>query len=205
MAFELTPLPYDFAALEPHVSARTMDFHYNKHYKTYVDTVNELVSGTALAKISLKEIVRATANDSRATQTKIFNNAAQAWNHAFLWHCMTPKPTKPGGALQKRIDETFGGLDGLKKAFVKSATEQFGSGYAWLVLADGELKVRSTSNARPPFVDDQAVLLACDVWEHAYYLDYQNRRKDFVIAFVDKLVNWDFVAERLAEKREAAA
>lgn len=205
MAFELTPLPYDFAALEPHISARTMDFHYNKHYKTYVDTVNELVAGTALAKISLEEIVRATANDSRASQTKIFNNAAQAWNHAFLWSCMTPKATKPTGALQKRIDEAFGGLDGFKKTFVKTATEQFGSGYAWLVLADGELKVRSTSNARPPFVDDQAVLLACDVWEHAYYLDYQNRRKDFVAAFADKLINWDFVAERLSEKREAAA
>ena len=197
MAFELTPLPYDFAALEPHISARTMDFHYNKHYKTYVDTLNELIAGTALAKISLEEIVRATANDSRATQTKIFNNAAQAWNHAFLWSCMTPKSTKPNAALQRRIDESFGGLDGFKKTFVKTATDQFGSGYAWLVQADGELKIRSTSNARPPFVDDQTVLLACDVWEHAYYLDYQNKRVDYVNALLDKLINWGFAADNV--------
>jgi len=205
MAFELTPLPYDFAALEPHISARTMDFHYNKHYRTYVEKTNKLVAGTALAKLSLEEIVRTTASDTRATQTKIFNNAAQAWNHAFLWSCMTPKPAAPSGDLKKRIDSAFGGMEGFKEGFVKTATEQFGSGYAWLVLADGELKIRSTSNARPPFVDDQLVLLACDVWEHAYYLDYQNRRQDFVAAFVDKLVNWEFVAHRLADQREAAA
>jgi len=205
MAFELTPLPYELDALEPHISARTMDFHYNKHYAGYVKKLNELVANTALAKVSLEEIVRSTAEDSRPAQVKILNNAAQAWNHAFLWSCMTPKPMQLKGLLKKRIEDSFGGLDRFKKSFVSTATQQFGSGYAWLVLADGELKIRSTSNAKPPFVEDQTVLLACDVWEHAYYLDYQNRREDFVIAFVEHLIDWEFVAERLAQKHEAAA
>lgn len=205
MAFELTPLPYDLDALEPHVSARTMDFHYNKHYAGYVKKLNELVANTALAKASIEEIVRSTAEDSRPAQVKIFNNAAQAWNHAFLWSCMTPKPKQLKGSLKKRIEDSFGGLDGFKKKFVATATEQFGSGYGWLVLADGELRIRSTSNAIPPFVEDQTVLLACDVWEHAYYLDYQNRRKDFVAAFVEHLIDWEFVAGRLSQKHEAAA
>jgi Fe-Mn family superoxide dismutase len=205
MAFELTPLPYELNALEPHISARTMDFHYNKHYAGYVKKLNELVANTALAKVSLEEIVRSTAEDSRPAQVKIFNNAAQSWSHAFLWSCMTPKPMQLKGLLKKRIEDGFGGLDGFKKSFVSTATQQFGSGYAWLVLADGELKIRSTSNAKPPFVEDQTVLLACDVWEHAYYLDYQNRRKDFVTAFVEHLINWEFVADRLSQEHEAAA
>ena len=205
MAFELMPLPYELDALEPHISARTMDFHYNKHYAGYVKNLNELVANTALAKASLEDIVRSTAEDSRPAQVKIFNNAAQAWNHAFLWSCMTPKPMQLKGSLKKRIEGSFGGLDGFKKSFVSTATQQFGSGYAWLVLADGGLKIRSTSNAKPPFVEDQTVLLACDVWEHAYYLDYQNRRKDFATAFVEHLIDWEFVAERLAQKHEAAA
>lgn len=205
MAFELTPLPYDLAALEPHISARTMDFHYNKHYGGYVKKLNELVANTALAKASLEAIVRSTAADLRPAQVKIFNNAAQAWNHGFLWRCMTPKPAAPKGTLKKRLEAAFGGFDGFKKSFVATATAQFGSGYAWLVLAEGGLKIRSTANAKPPFVEDQTVLLACDVWEHAYYLDYQHRRKAFVAAFVEYLIDWEFVAERLSQKQEAAA
>lgn len=205
MAFELMPLPYDLAALEPHVSARTMDFHYHKHYGGYVKKLNELVADTALAKASLEDIVRSTAQDSRPAQTKIFNNAAQVWNHEFLWRCMTPKPVAPKGALKKRLETAFGGLDHFKKSFATAATTQFGSGYAWLVVADGKLKVRKTDNAKPPFVEDQSVLLACDVWEHAYYLDYQHRRKDFVDAFVEHLIDWEFVAERLSHRHEAAA
>jgi Fe-Mn family superoxide dismutase len=199
MAFELMPLPYELDALEPHISARTMDFHYNKHYAGYVKNLNELVANTALAKASLEEIVRSTAEDSRPAQVKILNNAAQAWNHAFLWSCMTPKPMQLKGLLKKRIEGSFGGFDGFKKSFVSTATQQFGSGYAWLVLADGELKIRSTSNAKPPFVEDQTVLLACDVWEHAYYLDYQNLRPNYIQTFLDHLVNWDFANKNLGK------
>lgn len=205
MAFELPPLPYAYDALEPHISARTMELHHDKHHAAYVEKLNKLVSGTALANCSLEQVIMSTASDVRPTQTKIFNNAAQAWNHSFFWNCMTPKGGTPKAAIRQRIENSFGGFDKFKKAFKTAAVEHFGSGWAWLVETGGELKVKSTPNAVPPFVEGDKVLLTCDVWEHAYYLDYQNKRDEFVTIFLDKLVNWEFVAERLAEKQESAA
>jgi superoxide dismutase, Fe-Mn family len=198
MAFELPPLPFDKSALEPHMSARTLEFHHGKHHRAYVDTLNKLIQGTGLEKESLEDIIMATAGDDRATQKKTFNNAAQVWNHTFFWNCLTPKGGAPTGELKKRMDAAFGDFDKFKEAFKKAGVDQFGSGWAWLVADDGTLKVRSTPNAVPPMVEGQTALLTCDVWEHAYYLDYQNRRPDFVQTFLDKLVNWEFVAECLA-------
>jgi Fe-Mn family superoxide dismutase len=205
MAFALPPLPYDYDALEPHISARTMKLHHDKHHATYVEKLNKLVAGTALEKCSLEQVIMTTRGDARATQTKIFNNAAQVWNHSFFWNCLTPKTAAPKASLRQRIEKSFGGLDKFSKSFKTTAVEQFGSGWAWLVESGGELKVKSTSNAVPPFVDGDKVLLTCDVWEHAYYLDYQNKRDEFVTIFLEKLVNWEFVASRLAETQESAA
>jgi Fe-Mn family superoxide dismutase len=198
MAFELPPLPFDKSALEPHMSAKTLEFHHGKHHRAYVDTLNKLIQGTGLEKESLEHLIMATAGDDRATQKKTFNNAAQVWNHTFFWNCLTPKGGAPTGELKKRMDAAFGDFDKFKEAFKKAGVDQFGSGWAWLVVDDGTLKVRSTPNAVPPMVEGQTALLTCDVWEHAYYLDYQNRRPDFVQTFLDKLVNWAFVAECLA-------
>jgi Fe-Mn family superoxide dismutase len=198
MAFELPPLPFDKSALEPHMSAKTLEFHHGKHHRAYVDTLNKLIEGTGLEKESLENIIMATAGDDRTTQKKTFNNAGQVWNHTFFWNCLTPGGGAPKGDLKKRMDAAFGDFDKFKETFKKAGVDQFGSGWAWLVVEDGTLKVRSTPNAVPPMVEGQTALLTCDVWEHAYYLDYQNRRPDFVQAFLDKLVNWEFVAECLA-------
>lgn len=196
MAFELAPLPYAEDALEPVISARTMQFHHGKHHKRYVDTLNELVAGTPLEKAELTEIIQEAAKDKE--KQKIFNNAGQVWNHDFFWNCMKPGGGgAPTGDLARRIDQDFGGFDQFKKEFATAANNHFGSGWAWLVLDNGKLKAISTPNAVPPMVQGQKALLTCDVWEHAYYLDYQNRRPDFVQAFLDKLVNWDFVAQQM--------
>ena len=196
MAFELAPLPYAEDALEPVISARTMQFHHGKHHKKYVDTLNELVAGTPLEKAELTEIIQEAAKDKE--KQKIFNNAGQVWNHDFFWKCMKPGGGgAPTGDLARRIDQDFGGFDQFKKEFATVANNHFGSGWAWLVLDNGKLKAISTPNAVPPMVQGQKALLTCDVWEHAYYLDYQNRRPDFVQAFLDKLVNWDFVAQQM--------
>src|SRR5690606_24833906 len=196
MAFELAPLPYAEDALEPVISARTMQFHHGKHHKKYVDTLNELVAGTPLEKAELTEIIQEAAKDKE--KQKIFNNAGQVWNHDFFWNCMKPGGGgAPTGDLARRIDQDFGGFDQFKREFAAAANNHFGSGWAWLVLDNGKLKAISTPNAVPPMVQGQKALLTCDVWEHAYYLDYQNRRPDFVQAFLDKLVNWDFVAQQM--------
>lgn len=196
MAFELAPLPYAEDALEPVISARTMQFHHGKHHKRYVDTLNELVAGTPLEKAELTEIIQEAAKDKE--KQKIFNNAGQVWNHDFFWNCMKPGGGgAPTGDLARRIDQDFGGFDQFKREFAAAANNHFGSGWAWLVLDNGKLKAISTPNAVPPMVQGQKALLTCDVWEHAYYLDYQNRRPDFVQAFLDKLVNWDFVAQQM--------
>lgn len=196
MAFELAPLPYAEDALEPVISARTMQFHHGKHHKRYVDTLNELIAGTPLEKAELTEIIQEAAKDKE--KQKIFNNAGQVWNHDFFWKCMKPGGGgAPTGDLARRIDQDFGGFDQFKKEFAAAANNHFGSGWAWLVLDNGKLKAISTPNAVPPMVQGQKALLTCDVWEHAYYLDYQNRRPDFVQAFLDKLVNWDFVAQQM--------
>jgi superoxide dismutase, Fe-Mn family len=203
MVFELPPLPYPQNALEPYISAKTLEFHHGKHHKTYVDTLNRLVEGKPEAEMSLEEIIVATHRDD--AKTAMFNNAAQSWNHTFFWHCLTKEGGgEPRGDLKKAIDHDLGGLDKFAKEFREAATTQFGSGWAWLVFDAGKLKVIKTPNAVNPVAGSQTALVTCDVWEHAYYLDYQNRRPDFVQAFLDHLINWDFVAKNLAKAMEKA-
>jgi superoxide dismutase, Fe-Mn family len=198
MAFELPPLPYPKNALEPHMSEKTFEFHYGKHHQAYVTNLNNLVKDTPMASQSLEEIIKATAKDE--SKAGIFNNAAQVWNHTFFWNGMKPNGGgAPSGALAQKIDAAFGSLDKFKEAFKTAAVGQFGSGWAWLVVEGGTLKITKTPNAVNPMAQGQTALLTCDVWEHAYYLDYQNRRPDFVQTFLDKLVNWEFVAANLSK------
>jgi len=194
--FVLPPLPFAENALEPFISARTLGFHYGKHHKTYMDNLNKFTAGTPLAKLPLEEVIKETAAD--ISKASIFNNSAQVWNHTFFWKSMKAGGGgKPTGDLLAQIEKTFGGFDGFKKTFVETGLAQFGSGWVWLVAEGGALKVVKTANADTPLVHGQKPVLTCDVWEHAYYLDYQNRRKDFVEAFVDHLANWDFAAAQL--------
>ena len=195
MPFELPALPFAKDALAPHISAQTFDFHHGKHHKAYVDNANKLIEGTARAEKSLEELIVAAWTDKNAG---LFNNAAQIWNHTFFWNSLKPGGGgAPTGELADRINSAFGSLDGFKDEFKKAATTQFGSGWAWLVLDNGDLKVTKTPNAETPIIHGQTALVTCDVWEHAYYLDFQNRRPDFVQAFLDHLINWDFVAANL--------
>lgn len=190
------PLPYPDNALEPWMSAKTISFHYGKHHKTYVDNCNNLIKGTALAGKSLEEIIKAVSG--KADQAAIFNNSAQAWNHSFFWKSMKSNGGgAPTGVLAQKIAAAFGDLEGFKKQFSEAAMTQFGSGWAWLVIDGDALKIVKTGNADTPMARGLRTLLTIDVWEHAYYLDYQNRRKDFVQAFLDHLVNWDFAAQQL--------
>jgi superoxide dismutase, Fe-Mn family len=201
MAFELPPLPFAKDALEPFMSAKTLDFHHGKHHKTYVETLNKLIDGKPEADMPLDQIIRATHHDD--TKTAIFNNAAQVWNHNFFWLSLKKGGgSEPEGEIKKAIDHDFGGYEKFATAFKEAATTQFGSGWAWLVFDAGKLKVIKTANAVDPVAGGQTALLTCDVWEHAYYLDYQNRRPDFVQAFLDHLVNWDFAAENLQKALE---
>jgi superoxide dismutase, Fe-Mn family len=196
-SLSLPPLPYPENALEPVISAKTLSFHYGKHHKNYVDTTNKLIAGTELADLPLEEIVTATAG--KADRVSIFNNAAQAWNHTFYWQCLKPKGGgEPPAALKRKIEESFGGVDACTKELSAAAVAQFGSGWAWLVLEGARLKVVKTPNAETPITTGAKPLLAIDVWEHAYYLDYQNRRADHVNALIDKLINWEFAAQNLA-------
>lgn len=198
MPVELPPLPYDAKALEPHMSANTLGFHHGKHHAAYVNNYNNLVKDTPFADQPLEQVVKAVAGD--ASKMGIFNNGAQVWNHSFFWNCMKPAGGgTPGGALLQRIESDLGGYAKFFEDFKTAATTQFGSGWAWLVLDAGKLKITKTANADTPLVHGQTALLTCDVWEHAYYLDYQNRRPDFVSAFLEHLVNWDFVAKNLAK------
>jgi Fe-Mn family superoxide dismutase len=196
-AFTLPSLPWAKDALEPYISAKTMSFHYDKHHRAYVDKLNKLLEGKALpTNRSLEKLIAASAGKS--DRTAIFNNAAQVWNHTFFWKSMK----KGGGGLPKgslldRIKATFGSFDEFKAAFVAAGMSRFGSGWVWLVAEGKTLKIVTTANADTPIVHGQKPLLTCDVWEHAYYLDYQNRRKDFVQAFLDHLVNWEFAASQL--------
>ncbi|HEY3342492.1 MAG TPA: superoxide dismutase, partial [Anaerolineae bacterium] len=183
-------------ALEPTISAKTISFHYGKHHKAYVDNLNKLVAGTDLDNKSLEDIIKATAND--ASKVGIFNNAAQIWNHSFFWMCLQPGGGgKPTGAIAQRIEQAFGSYDAFAAQFKAAAVGRFGSGWAWLIEDGATLKIISTPNADNPVAHGQKALLTVDVWEHAYYLDYQNRRPDFVQTFLDKLVNWNFVAQNL--------
>jgi Fe-Mn family superoxide dismutase len=199
MAIQLPNLPYAENALEPHYSAKTISFHYGKHHKAYVDNLNKLAAGTPLEGKTLEQIVMASAGDS--SRVGMFNNAAQVWNHTFFWNCMKPSGGgRPKGELAQRIDQAFGSYEKFAEQFKAAAVGRFGSGWGWLVVDGGTLKIVSTANADTPMASKQAALLTVDVWEHAYYLDYQNRRPDFVQAFLDHLVNWDFVAGNLAKK-----
>jgi superoxide dismutase, Fe-Mn family len=198
MAFTQAPLPYDPGALEEHnMSARTFEFHYGKHHAAYVTNLNNLVKDTPMADMPLEEVIKTSFGD--AAKVGIFNNAAQVWNHTFFWSSMKPNGGgAPTGALAAKIDSDLGGFDKLKEAFKAAATTQFGSGWAWLVLENGALKVTKTGNAENPLVHGQTPLLTLDVWEHAYYIDFQNRRPDFISNYLDQLVNWDFANHNLA-------
>jgi superoxide dismutase, Fe-Mn family len=196
--FVLPPLPYSLNALEPVISAKTLSFHYEKHHKAYIDKVNSLVTGTPLAELTLEALVLRTAGVQ--SQSEIFNNAAQAWNHTFFWHCLSPRVEGDIPAiLLKGLRDSFGDVGGFKKEFAKAAVEQFGSGWAWLVADGGKLRVMKTANGDDPLPSHLRPLLTLDVWEHAYYLDYQNRRPDYVHAVIDKLLNWEFAAANLGE------
>jgi superoxide dismutase, Fe-Mn family len=197
MAFELPALPYEKEALSPHISASTLEFHYGKHHAGYVNNLNNLTKDTELAEKSLEEVVKSTFNDP--AKAGIFNNAAQVWNHTFYWNSMKQNGGgNPTGALAAKIDADFGSFDKFKEAFKATGVGQFGSGWAWLVLDGGTLKVTKTLNAENPVVHGQVPLLTMDVWEHAYYLDYQNRRPDYAQTFLDSLVNWDFASANFA-------
>ncbi|MDD2706584.1 MAG: superoxide dismutase [Verrucomicrobiae bacterium] len=197
MPMTLPELPYAKEALAPVISANTLDFHRGKHHNAYVVNGNKLLAGTEFEKMDAEAIMRKTAGDP--ARAGIFNNVAQAWNHAFYWKCMKPGGGgRPTGLIAARIAESFGGYEKFAEEFKTAGATQFGSGWAWLVLADGKLQVVKTPNADTPLVRGQKPLLTVDVWEHAYYLDYQNRRPDYLAAFVEKLINWDFVNSQLA-------
>ena len=194
---ELPPLPWADDSLAPYISANTIGFHYGKHHKGYVDNLNKLIAGTELADLPLEKIVAATAG--KPDKQTVFNNAAQVWNHTFYWKSLRPKG---GGAppkeLAAKIDEAFGSYDAFKKGFTDAALTQFGSGWAWLAAKDGKLEIAKTPNAENPLTKGMKPLLTIDVWEHAYYLDYQNKRADYVTAVLDHLIDWEFAAANLA-------
>jgi Fe-Mn family superoxide dismutase len=192
MTHTLPDLPYAMDALEPHISRETLEYHYGKHHNTYVEKLNGLIKDTEWANASLEEIVRGSSGG-------VFNNAAQVWNHTFYWHCLSPNGGgAPGGELAKAIDASFGSFDKFKEQFSDKAVTLFGSGWAWLVKKpDGSLAIVQTGNAETPLTGDSKPLMTCDVWEHAYYIDYRNARPKYLEAFW-QLVNWDFVASNLA-------
>jgi len=192
----LPSLPYSENALEPIISAKTISYHYGKHHKGYLDKTHELISGTEYADMPLEQIILATAD--KPEKKIIFNNAAQVWNHTFYWRSMKPNGGgMPPLQLKEKIETSFGSFDACKKELAKAAVSQFGSGWAWLVMEGDKLKVVNTPNAEVPFTQGIKPLLTIDVWEHAYYLDYQNRRADYVNAVIEKLINWEFALENL--------
>ena len=201
MSIEFTQLPYSIDALEPFVSARTLEFHYGKHHKAYVDKLNAAIGGTDYDGLSLEEIVRQSLADG---QGGIFNNSAQVWNHEFLWNSMAPAATEPSAPLSAAIANAFGDMDGFREAFKAAALGQFGSGWAWLVANGEDLEIRTTGNADTPLTDDVVPLLTLDVWEHAYYLDFQNERNRYIDAFLDNLINWEFAGRNFSSERQAA-
>lgn len=197
MAIELPALPYEADALEPYIGATTLGFHHGKHHQTYVTNTNNLIKGTDLENASLEAIIAASANN--AEKVGLFNNAAQVWNHTFYWSCMKKGGGgAPTGAIAAKINEDFGSYDAFAEAFKNAGLTQFGSGWAWLVLESGKLKITKTPNADTPMAHGQKAILTVDVWEHAYYLDYQNKRADYIDTFLKHLVNWDFANANLA-------
>lgn len=196
MTFELPSLPYASDALAPYMSSETLDFHHGKHHQTYVTNLNNLVKDSDMQDASLEDIVIKSSKD--ASMTGIFNNAGQHWNHILFWQCMKPNG---GGAmpseLENRISSDFGSVDQFKEAFVQAGTTQFGSGWAWLAIDNGKLVVTKSANASNPLVEGMKPILGCDVWEHSYYIDYRNKRPDYLKAFLDNMVNWEFVSSQL--------
>ena len=195
MAYELPALPYDAAMLEPHISEQTMKLHYGQHHKGYVTKLNKAIEAGDLADAELETIIR-TAHEK--SDESLFNNAAQVWNHNFFWNSMAPTISEPTGKLAAALKESFGSLSGFKKAFTEAATTEFGSGWAWLVAGSDGLEAISTGDADLPLVHGKTALVCCDVWEHAYYLDYQNERGDFVGVFLEKLIDWEFASKNWA-------
>jgi Fe-Mn family superoxide dismutase len=192
MAFELPPLPYAQDALAPHISAETLEYHYGKHHQTYVTNLNKLVEGTEYENAALTDVIQKSDGG-------LFNNSAQVWNHTFYWLSMKPGGGgAPTGAIAKKIDADLGGYAKFVEAFKAAGATQFGSGWAWLVLEGGKLAVTKTPNAETPLTKGQVPLLTMDVWEHAYYLDFQNKRPDYIATFLDHLINWDFANKNLA-------
>jgi len=195
--FSLPPLPWSEDALAPVVSAKTIGLHYGKHHRAYVNKLNELVAGTPMADMPLERVIMESANGKNQ---KVFNNAAQTWNHTFFWNCLRPSGGgKPGSQIAQRIDSDLGGFDAFKKNFAETAVNTFGSGWAWLAMKDGKLEIMSTSNAENPLTKGATPILTIDVWEHAYYVDYENRRPEFVGAVIDKLLNWEFAEKQMAQ------
>jgi len=196
MTFELPSLPYASDALAPYMSSETLDFHHGKHHQTYVTNLNNLVKDTDMQDSSLEEIVVKSSKDP--SMAGIFNNAGQHWNHILFWQCMKPNG---GGSipseLESRITSDLGGIDQFKEAFIQAGITQFGSGWAWLAIDNGKLVVTKSPNASNPLVDGMKPILGCDVWEHSYYIDYRNKRPDYLKAFLDSMVNWEFVASQL--------
>ena len=196
MSFELPSLPYANDALAPYMSAETLDFHHGKHHQTYVTNLNNLLKDNELQGASLEDIVVKSSKDT--SMTGIFNNAGQHWNHILFWQCMKPNG---GGSipseLEARLNSDFGSVDQFKEAFIQAGTTQFGSGWAWLAIDNGKLVVTKSANASNPLVNGMKPILGCDVWEHSYYIDYRNKRPDYLKAFLDSLVNWEFVASQL--------
>jgi len=196
MSFELPSLPYANDALAPYMSAETLDFHHGKHHQTYVTNLNNLLKDHELQSSSLEDIVVRASKD--ASMAGIFNNAGQHWNHILFWQCMKPNG---GGSipseLEGRLNSDFGSVEQFKEAFIQAGTTQFGSGWAWLAIDNGKLVVTKSPNASNPLVDGLKPILGCDVWEHSYYIDYRNKRPDYLKAFLDSLVNWEFVASKL--------
>ncbi len=201
MSIEFTHLPYAEDALEPHVSARTLEYHYGKHHKAYVDKLNAAIEGTDYDGLSLEEIVHRSLAEAKGG---IFNNAAQVWTHEFLWQSMTASGTEPSAPLAEAINKAFGDMAGFREAFKAAAMGQFGSGWAWLVAVGDSVEIRTTGNAGTPLTDDVVPLLTLDVWEHAYYLDFQNERNRYIDAFLDNLINWDFAARNFSAEKQAA-
>ena len=191
MEHKLPELPYAKDALAPHISAETIEYHYGKHHKAYVDNLNKLIPGTEFENMPLEDIIKKATGG-------VFNNAAQVWNHTFYWNCLSPKGSgAPTGALAQAIEKAFGSFDKFKEQFANAGMTRFGSGWAWLVKnADGSLAIESTGNADNPMKDGKKPLLTCDVWEHAYYIDYRNARAKYIEAFWN-IVNWDFVAANM--------
>jgi Fe-Mn family superoxide dismutase len=200
MAFTLPALPYARNALAPVISENTLNFHYGKHHQAYVDNLNKLVAGTALESQPLEEVVRQSWAEKKMP---VFNNAGQVWNHTFYWHSMSPNGGgQPTGLIADKVKQAFGDFEGFKKAFSEAGATQFGSGWAWLVLANGKLEVRKTPNAETPLTDPAATpLLTMDVWEHAYYLDFQNARPKYMDTFLGEVVNWDFANQNLSDAK----